>query len=259
MSFFYRAISYAGHVLKAKHSRGFGVHSPFVYDFIRNVTGERHPSYIFDEIEKIRQDNLSDNTSINFPDWGTGQSGKRTVSEIARKSLKRPLEGQLLFRTIRRYNCKHVTELGTSLGITTLYLAASSKEICCTSFEGCDDVAAIARKNAEKLKQQNINIFTGNIDETLEPTLKLLPPQDLFFLDANHTYEATIQYFETILNFCHNKSIIVVDDIYWSEGMTQAWKEIMKHPRIRVSVDLYHLGFLFLNTELHPKHYRIIL
>lgn len=258
MSFYHRVNSLVRHIFTAKHSRGFGVHSPFMYDFITNVAGEKYPSYVFDEIEKIRIQNLSDLSSIDFSDLGTGKAGNKTIAQIAQKSLKSPREGQLFYRTIKRYKCKHITELGTSLGITTLYLAASSKEICCTSFEGCEAVAALARKNADALDLKNINIIIGDINSKLEDTLNKLPLQDFFFIDANHTYEATIQYFKIILNFCHDKSIIVFDDIYWSEGMTQAWKEIIQHPRIRVSVDMYRLGFLFLNTDLNPNHYRII-
>lgn len=253
----YRAIQFLWHMLRAKHTGGFGVHSPFIYDFIKNVVETKHPSYAFEPIENIRKELQHNHTTIVSRDFGANKNKQRTLSNITRNTLKSAREAQLLFRTIERYKCRNITELGTSLGLTTLYLASSSKHICCTSFEGCDQLALWAENNAKKLQLTNIHIVIGSIDNTLTPTLERLPPQDFVFMDAHHEYEASIKYFKTILNFCHENSIIVFDDIYWSKDMTRAWKAIQNEPAVRATVNLFHMGFIFLNPELHRQHYRI--
>ena len=47
----------------------------------------------------------------------------------------------------------------------------------------------------------------------------------------------------------HTNSIFVFDDIYWSDGMQQAWKEICKHPEVTLSLDLFFISVSFFRTE----------
>lgn len=201
---------------------------------------------------------LNDGRTIFIRDLGTGHDRQRKIAEIAGKSLKKPRYAQLLFRIAEKYRCRNITELGTSLGITTLYMASSSSQITCITFEGCPQTAAIARQNFEKAGKQNIRIIEGNIGGMLTKTLSSAPLQDLIFMDANHSYEATLEYFNQCLNFCHDKSIIVLDDIYWSDGMARAWNEIKENQRITSTVDIYYMGFVFLNPDLNKQHYKIV-
>jgi predicted O-methyltransferase YrrM len=246
------------HRLSARHTGGFGVHSPFIFDFIKNVLEEKKPYYQFSKIESIRHAMLNDRRSISVRDLGTGNDRERRIADIAEKSLKKPRLAQLLFRIVEKYHCRNITELGTSLGITTLYLASPSSRIQCISFEGCTQTAAVARQNFAKAGLGNISIIEGEIGLQLTKTLDTETLQDLIFIDANHTYEATMEYFSQCLNFCHDKSIIVLDDIYWSEGMTRAWNEIKANQRVRATVDIYYMGFVFLNPELNKQHFKIV-
>ena len=72
----------------AKHHKGHGVHSPFVFSLIEDIFNEKHPYYAFKNIERTRKNLLSDHSSIYVNDFGTGISRERKVSEIANTSLK---------------------------------------------------------------------------------------------------------------------------------------------------------------------------
>jgi len=75
----------------------------------------------------------------------------------------------------------------------------------------------------------------------------------LAFIDGNHRREPTIRYFEQILPFCHNNTILVFDDIHWSAEMEEAWNHIKKVEKVTLSVDLFFKGIVFFNTDLHEK------
>lgn len=257
MKNFRRLIKYIEHFLTARHSGGFGVHSPFVFDFVEQVLREKHPFYIFENIENIRKILLKDHRQIDIEDFGTGSNRRREVKEIAAHTLKSPRLAQLIFRMIHHYHCRSILELGTSLGISTIYLASGDKNIQCLTLEGCKATAAIARENFKKSGLKNIELVTTNIDESLEEILAERPHRDFIFIDANHRYEATVRNFETCLNFCTDNSIIVLDDIYWSAGMEKAWKQIKQHDRVKSTVDIYHMGIVFLNPVLNKQHYKI--
>jgi len=118
------------------------------------------------------------------------------------------------------------------------------------TFEGADEIAALAQTNFDIFTLKNIEIIKGNIDVTLPGFLSKKPTIDLAYIDANHKYEPTISYFNQVLSCSGEDSIIIIDDIHWSKEMNLAWHEIKKHPRVSVSMDLFEAGIIFLNQEL---------
>lgn len=254
-----RVTRFIKHILSAKHTGGFGVHSPFVFEFFKNILEEKIPYYQFKTIEQIRFSVLSEKQSFFIRDLGSSidRIPKIALSEANR--LNNPRVGQLLFRIVEKYQCRNITELGTSTGIYTLYLASSSPQIKCLTFETCRQTAAKAKQNFVKAGSENIQLIEGNIAEMLSETLLREKPQDLFFLNASHILGNTPEIFNQCLNFCHDKSIIVINDIYRSDIMYKVWKQIIAHQRVTTSIDIYHMGFIFLNPELNKQNYKTTL
>lgn len=240
------------------------VHSPFVYELYTLSIQNNKEYYAFSELENLRQELISDRTELEITDFGAGSkystsSSKKSISEIARRSAITTKKAQLLFKLVEYFKPKTILELGTSLGISTLFmaLAADSSETQIITFEGCPQIAEKAKENFEELEQENIEIIIGNIDQTLPQSLASLPVLDFVFLDANHRYEPTLSYFNQILGKCHNDTIIILDDIHWSEGMEKAWKEIIKHEKVTVSIDLFQVGLIFLRKEQPKQHFKL--
>lgn len=253
----YRLLSYLRHLLLAKNSGGHGVHSPFLFDFIRFVVMEKHPYYCFESIEKQRRKFLSDTTCLEITDFGTGTKKQKQVRDIARKTIKPAHQAQLLFRICARYHIRNVLELGTSPGITTLYLSAADSRIRCTTVEGCRQTASVARSLFERTGRNNINLLQADLNEELPAVLEKSGIQDLIFIDANHRQDALLNYFGKCLNFIHHNSIIVVDDPYWSKDMTRAWKILCDNEKVTGTIDLYHMGVVFFNPAFARRKYRV--
>ncbi|WP_291720133.1 O-methyltransferase [Bernardetia sp.] len=241
------------------------VHSPFVYQLYTLIIQGSEEYYAFEELEKLRQELSSDRTKLEITDYGAGSKVKskgknsRTVSEIAHRSAISKKKAELLFRLVEYFKPKAILELGTSLGLSTLFIALASDNSTSQiiTFEGCPQIAEKANENFEELEQDHIEIIVGNIDKTLPQTLSSLGVLDFVFLDANHRYQPTINYFHQILEKSHNETVIVLDDIHWSREMEQAWKEIIEHPKVTVSIDLFQLGLVFLRKEQAKQHFKL--
>lgn len=246
------------HILTARNTKGFGIHSPFLYQFCMSVIYEKHPYYCFRTIEKIRDQLKKNQCEIFIQDFGTGNDRKEKISKIVRKSVKSPKYGQLFFRIIQYFGFNNIIELGTSLGITSLYLASGSHHIKCKTFEGSPELADIARKNFNQYKNSNLEIVTGNISDTFEAELQKTERIDLIFFDANHCGIAVWEYFETALKKAEKSSVFIFDDIYWSADMTKTWRRIKKHPATTATLDLFQLGIVFFNPDLHKRAYRLL-
>jgi predicted O-methyltransferase YrrM len=257
MNHFRRIYKFVLHFILARHTGGFSVHSPFIFRFTRFVLREKNSYYIFQSIENLRSALKKDNRVLNIIDYGAGNDRTETVSQVAKGSLKSAKYGQLLFRMVHYFNAQTVLELGTSLGITTSYLATSSTGINCISLEGCPEIAKTAKENIDKLGIKNVDIVIGNIDNTLADALNKTNKVDFVFLDANHRSEAVLSYFDLCLSKVHNDSVIVIDDIYWSEDMEMAWKKIQSYPEVKSTIDLFQVGIVFFNSDLHKHHYKM--
>lgn len=238
-----------------------GIHSPFVFKFNRDVLQCKDRYYVFDEIESLRAALLLVNRKIEHHDFGAGGklNGKKSksIASIAKKSSKKPKHAQLLFRMVKFANAKNILELGTNLGISSAYLATATAGSNVTSIEGCPNLAKVAKLNFKKLNINNIKVEVGNFDVELPKILKTKTPLDFIFIDGNHTKEATLRYFYLCLAQIHNDSILVFDDIHWSKGMQEAWKEIKSCEKVAISIDLFQMGIVFFRKGQEKEDFTI--
>lgn len=202
---------------------------------------------------------LKDETVIPITDFGAGSrlnlSQERKVSAIAKSSLKPKKYSQLLFRMVNYFQPSFVLELGTSLGITSSYLASGNNNAKVITMEGSPHVAAIARKNFEWLQLKNISVIEGNFDDTLPKLISSTQTADFVFIDGNHRKEPTIRYFEQLLPKISSNSIFIFDDIHWSKEMEEAWETIKQHNAVTLSIDLFFIGIIFFRKEQKEKQH----
>jgi len=235
-----------------------GTHSPFVYAFAENVLYKRIEHPLFYDIELIRQRMLSSSVKIEVEDLGAvgRKNYTKPLSSLVASAAKNAKYAKLLHRIVATYQPQYALELGTNLGISAMYQAAGLQQGKLYSIEGSSKIAEIARYNIEKAGlTQQIQVIEGPFDAVLPQILPQFPHLDYVFLDGNHEKEATLRYFEMLYPRLHNDSILVFDDIRWSEGMKEAWQVICKDPRVTVSIDLFFLGIVFFRKEQEKEHF----
>jgi len=240
----------------------YKVHSPFVYDFITQVLEIKGEYYCYKSIELVRSKQLLDTRVIEITDLGAGSkkldNNQRKVSDIAKTSLKSTKHAQLIFRVANYFKFKTIIELGTSLGITSSYLAKANKRSKVYSFEGCPNIANIACQNFKTLGVNNVELTIGNFDETFPKKLEQLESVDAVFFDGNHRFEPTMRYFHQALKKKHQHTVFIFDDIYWSAEMEKAWEEIKLHDTVTLTIDLFQLGIVFFKEDIEKQHFKLI-
>jgi predicted O-methyltransferase YrrM len=252
---------YLHYYLTAANGKGHGAHSPFVFDFITKVLNDHHHYPAYTPIEQLRRTLRRDNTLIEIDDLGAGSAYKtnttRSIASIARHAAKPPKLGQLLHRVARHYSPAAMLELGTSLGLSTAYLAAGAPQARLWTIEGAPAIAQKARANLGSLNAK-ADVLTGNFDAILPGLLKEMPPVELAFIDGNHRCEPTLRYFDAIFRHAAPASALIFDDIHWSAGMETAWNTIRNDPRVYLTIDLFFVGFVFRRDEFKVKQDFII-
>lgn len=239
------------YILHAHYWHGHRVHSPYTFDLITNVIYADYPYYSFTTIEKCRRELINSKKIIQLSTRTT------TIGKELIRSSKTPRHAQLLQRLAAHIDAKNIIELGTNMGISTMYLASNNTKANVYTYEKEKALIKIAKENFDKAGLSHIKIIEGNIDQTLPATIDHCSPIDLLFIDANHTYEATKRYYETCKKHKSHKAIFVVDDIHWSAGMEKFWKEIMSDNEAQLTMDLFNMGIIVFNEELKKQHYII--
>jgi len=253
------AKKYLRYYFTASNGKGHGVHSPFVFDFIIKVLQDKNEYDCYEQIEAIRKHLLDDAQVIHVDDFGAGSTvmkvNERKVKDIARSSLKPKKFAQLLFKMVHYYKPAVVVELGTCLGVTTAYLASGNPEAKIYTCEGAPTIASIAQNNFSQLGLKNTELVQGNFDTTLPELLSKLNKIDFAFVDGNHRKEPTLNYFHQLLNHSTNSTILIFDDIHWSEEMEAAWLEIQQHPSVTLTIDLFFIGIVCMNNDIKVKQH----
>ncbi len=252
-------LRYIKYWLTAANGKGHGVHSPFVFDFIKFALQDKRSFYCYAVIETLRDGLRESNLMIEVEDFGAGsavlKSNRRVVKAMARSSLKPKKYAQLLFRMVNYYQPATILELGTSFGVTTAYLASGNHLARVYTCEGATAIANMAQQHFANLGLKNITLLQGSFERTLPPLLQALNNIDFAFIDGNHRQEPTLEYFERLLPKMSPRSIIVFDDIHWSPGMEAAWKTIQQHPAVLLTVDLFFIGIVFINPDFKIKQH----
>lgn len=235
-----------------------GVHSPFVYNLITNVINSRKNKPFYHEIELLRTKMLKSKAMVEIQAIGASKfSGKIPLKTLVKRSSKQAKYAELLERLCAYIQPEFAIEIGSSVGISTIYQAAGIHNGVLYALEGNPDSAKIARHNIENVGLQNIQIIEGLFESTLPQVLQALPRVDYVFFDGNHQLEATLQYFELCLQKAHTNSVFVFDDIRWSDDMLLAWNKIRNHSAVQVTVDLYSMGIVFFRKEQEKEHFTI--
>ncbi|MBO6517908.1 MAG: class I SAM-dependent methyltransferase [Bacteroidia bacterium] len=238
---------------KSYHS----VHSPMVFDLIQRLRKVRDKRTKFARIEALRKKLTANETLIEFNDLGNhGEPRSRSISSIAKRSAKSPAMGLVLSEIVEFVRPEVGIELGTSLGLSLAYQVTANPNMQFFSLEGSPEIAEIANRNLSELGIR-ANLRIGNFDDVLHPLLEELETVDYVFVDGNHQLEPTLRYFELIISHMPKKGCIVFDDIYWSEGMRQAWTTIIADDRVAISIDLYHLGIVFIRDGVEKQHFKL--
>ena len=242
-----------------KSTNQHGVHSPFVYNLITKCFYDKSKYGEYNSILSYKKELLKNKSKINVTDLGVGShvsnKKERNVSEIAKNAGTTNKRARLLYRLVTYFKPNSILELGTSLGIATHAMSLANPKASITTIEGCPNISEFTKAKFEIHKLKNINLITGHFNGEIQ---NLKPKTfELIFFDGNHQKEATLNYFESLLQTAHNDSVFIFDDIYWSKDMTEAWETIKQHPKVTITIDTFYWGIIFFRKEQLKEHFVI--
>jgi predicted O-methyltransferase YrrM len=254
---------YINYRLRAGHRYGRGIHPPFAYEMVSGVIYGNGPDVPgLERIEAYRRNLLKTSEIIPVEDHGAGSRRRggreKRISSLVRHTAVSPRRGRLLARLVNHLRPASLIELGTGTGIGSLYLALANPEGQVHTCDGSPAIARLAEQGFAKLGIGNITVHRGLFADIL-PGLLALPGPGLFvFIDGDHREEQLISYVSRVMASGRQDLVVVMDDIHWSRGMYRAWKSIVRHPGISLSIELFNTGIIFVDEKIQKDHFVVI-
>jgi predicted O-methyltransferase YrrM len=255
------SLRYIQYVILSRHRKGHGIHSPFVFELVSCIFRNKIEPDIVCSIEKIRKKLIADRRSIVVNDLGAGSARMKTnlrkVSDIVRYSAVSRKYGIFLSNMSRAFGKPLILEFGTSFGISTMYMAASSPETTVYTMEGCLATSGIAEENFKESGFANIRLLNGPFEDLLPRIKSEKVCPGLVFIDGNHMKEHVVNYFNQVAEMSDNKTVVIIDDINYSREMGEAWSVIKNHRNVTFSVDIFRMGIVFFRKGMTRFNYVI--
>lgn len=186
---------------------------------------------------------------------------KQKVSDVYKKAASKKKWCHFFYFLSREdHKETNILEIGTNLGVSGQYFL---KALCDSkaensnfiTFEGVPDLCKIANERFHKIgedKKCSFKVIQGLYEDTLHQVDDLGLEFDLIFIDGNHKYQPTIEYYKYLLNHSHKPVVFIFDDINWSDEMKRAWKYILKSD-YSYSIDFFKAGIIVIEENNYTK------
>lgn len=260
MSAFHETFHFILHCFLAK--KRHGIHSPLVYQLSDSVFSKNEVSEEITKLRALKNQWKNDRSFLEINDFGAGtrsSTGRslRSVSDIAKISTADDSQAQYLFQLASYLKPKAILELGTNLGWTTMHFASACPHAKIETIEGSESLYQFSTARFKELEMRNITSHLSEFGALLRKENWSENKFDLVYLDGNHRKQPTLEYCHLLQNNLSPNAVIIVDDIYWSKEMTEAWKELIEMPPYSLTIDCFYFGLLFLEKRNQKEHFKL--
>jgi hypothetical protein len=222
-------------LFRLKTKKGFGVHSPFVFNFITKVLNCNSAYYSFQKLDNIRR------------------TLKRQHYPLRIKSRK---YYRLLFRIANYVKSSVILEIGNSSALPSIYLTAPNTNALTYVINLSSDLIPAVESAAKILSVKLSGLKTVDSVVDAEQFLSGIASVDILYLSGNADMSVD-DFFSMVSSKLHNDSLLIVEDIFSSRALNLYWKKICDYPGVSVTLDLKQFGIAFFSSKLNKENYRL--
>jgi len=247
----FRTIRRIIYLKKARHRRGHGIHSPFLFHLITDVVENRKrlPEYlIFKELKNSAQSLLATFSEPSLAAIYLQHHLAPSNPHRLYRKAELPLRyGKVVFRLLREFKPASVVHYGPTFGPNLGLMAMADPNGLVNQFISDPSYELISRKLLKDRSISNICFFNE----------KSVPPVHPDFIVINYPCDAAASHriVQKSLHLHGEDDVLIVRGIHESKDMEAIWQEMIASESVRVSLDLFEIGIALFRKGLQKENF----
>lgn len=218
---------------------------------VKNQQFTTEDKIIFENLRAYRNQLAQSEEIIDYAIFGYEEKVK--VKDTVNRASSPEKWCQFHYLLTKNLHAKTYVEIGTNLGVSGSYIISalkSHKHIHFVTLEGAPKLCEISEAQFSKiLDPKNFTLLKGLYQDTFPQLLEMPLIFDMAFIDGNHLYQPTLEYFRNLKPKMADSAVYIFDDIYLNDEMVKAWKEIQNDPDVNYTIDLFKLGIVVIDRN----------
>jgi len=247
----FRTIRRIIYLKKARHRRGHGIHSPFLFHLITEVVENKRklPEYkTFKDIKNQALILLEDSSEqALLPIYQRFNLPPANPHRLYRK-IELPLRfAKVVFRLLREFKPASAICYGPAFGANLAFMALANND-CPVYQSGNDPVCElVSQELLQALAISNVHFIDEN-------TLQSFNPE---FIMINYPYSPVLSrnVVRKYLRLHGEDDVLIIRGIHESKEMEAFWRELIAYESIRVSLDLFEIGIALFRKRLQKENF----
>jgi len=247
----FRTIRRIIYLKKARHRRGHGIHSPFLFHLITDVVENRKrlPEYlIFKELKNTAQSLLGTFSEPSLaPVYLEHNLVPSNPHRLYRKAELPLRYGKVVFRLLREFKPASVVHYGPTLGPNLALMAMADSDRLVYQSINCPVYELVSSKLLGDAAIINVSFFN-------EISFPPVPPD---FIVINYPCDAAASrhFVQKSLHSHGEDGVLIVRGIHESKEMEAIWQELISSESVRVSLDLFEIGITLFRKGLQKENF----
>lgn len=236
---------------------GFSLQGSYISDLYAGLLNYLKDSQAKDlDQEEWKDKLLKDGDVLEIKDYGASSKSLKKHQFRKAKAINRNSTSGRKYKQLYQYFWLqtprvHVLILGSCKGLITLYVSRTIKEKLFAS----ERQKSLIRKVEQAPEINKTQYGSGRIQEIIPMILQLIPKLDFVLIDVNIDHKATRGYFQALLPYLMEDSVVVIANIHCSRDMEKAWECIRQIESVSLSIDFFECGILIFKKGITKNHF----
>jgi hypothetical protein len=247
----FRTISRINYLKKARHRRGHGIHSPFLFYLITEVIENKEKLPQFKSLKPLKKKvldliDISADSSVKsiYEQFDIRYTKPKKLYKKVELSVKYV---QIIFQLILEFKPSSIIHYGPTLGVDLAILAAANIDSRVYQVNNDPFCELISKRLLNDSAIGNIQFVPENSVPEIIPEFVLLN----CFSDPDLSQSIIQNY----INQHSDDGVLIIRGIHESKEMEAIWKEAIASQSIRVSLDLFAIGIILFRKGLQKENF----
>ena len=247
----FRTISRLYYFKRARHRRGHGIHSPFLFRLITTVIEGKKTNPEFQSFRKLKKEALKSLKGKMVPELDhLFEQFHLPISKYRKlyRKIELPIHHLMaIFRLIRYFQPSNIFIFGPDFGVNAAVVCMATNKSAIYHIEEDPMFQRFTEELTIKCNFLNINY----LHKKPHPTVKA----EFCLINCPFDPLRSREIFQNRIDEHGTDDVVVIRGIHESKEMESVWLELKSSTEVRVSLDLFEIGIVLFRKGLQKEDF----